>query len=206
MRIRHDVSIAVAVGVGVVVAASLGSNPSPSPSQQLAQGANALTRLFPKDYAFSVGQCVKHRGKNDPAPGDSIAAEPCASGAAFGRVIGVYADGGSFLGGPNKCSKEADSVVSTGKFGSNIVCIRYLNGPHPSQPGRGGGSLRVGDCIVDPGGPIEGRCGPGLPKVIALVAHDSQCPSRTVLRLRDDVNSRTICLFGSRRAWGRVSP
>lgn len=205
MRIRPDVSIAVAVGVGVAVAGSLSSNPSPTPNEQLAQGAKALARLFPKDRAFSVGQCVKHRGKDDPGPGDPIANEPCASGAAFGRVIGVYADAGSAWGGPNKCSKEADSGVSTGRFGGHVVCIRYLKGPHPSQPGTGGGSLRVGDCIVDPGGPTEGRCGPGVPRVIALAAHDSQCPSRTVLRLHD-VNSRTICLFGSRRAWLRVAP
>ncbi len=136
MRIGPGVSIAVAVGVGVSVAGGLRSDPGPNPNQQLAQAAKDLARAFPKDRAFSVGQCVKHRGKDAPGPKDPIANEPCASSDAFGRVIGVYADAGSAWGGPNKCSKQADSVVSIGKFGGHIVCIRYLKGPHPSQPGR----------------------------------------------------------------------
>jgi hypothetical protein len=50
-------------------------------------------------------------------------------------------------------------------------CLRRLEPPHPGDRGRGGGILRVGDCVGDPGaGPPGEEAACGSPRDWATVA------------------------------------
>lgn len=61
-----------------------------------------------------------------------------------------------------------------------IICARNLAGPHPGDPGAGGGQVARGDCLADTG--LETPCaigGQASVKVLDLVKRPEDCPSAT---------------------------
>jgi hypothetical protein len=109
----------------------------------------------------------------DPAQSTPVAALPCASADAASEIIKVVGEGR----GPRDCPTSTDGIVRVPTGGS--VCLRNRAGPHPSVPGKGGGILRVGDCIYvgDDSDPVERPCydrnGPG--KIKSFLKKKSQC-------------------------------
>jgi len=79
-----------------------------------------------------------------------------------------------------------------------VLCVRYLSGEHPGDPGRGGGALRVGDCVPpDNELALEISCADkeAAHRVVARVKARQQCP-RVAFRWRDIQTSATpvLCL------------
>lgn len=77
-------------------------------------------------------------------PAVGINAVPCTDGTAEARILKIV--NGEESAALETCPKETDALrePSAGIW----ACIRNLKGPHPGEPGKGGGILRVGDCIL----------------------------------------------------------
>lgn len=150
-----------------------GRHATAAPSTRSAAPAAAPTA------AWTVGQCVNVRfdGTAD-TPQSGAVALPCAAGAAgtaipFAQIIKVTAENKGLL----DCPSRTDGIVDAPAGGQ--VCVRNLTAPHPADPGKGGGILRVGDCIYAHGHaqPVERKCydrhGPG--KIKSLLKKKSRC-------------------------------
>jgi hypothetical protein len=133
----------------------------------------------------AVGGCV-----TEPS-GDMLRAVDCAGSEAFARVAASVRERSGA-----ECPVDTDSVAAgTGR----MLCLVNLRAPHPGAPGGGGGVIRAGDCVDNPGtGRTEERvCGDGgfYAKVLARVEHTSQCrpPAAEAVALRD-VRRPVVCL------------
>jgi hypothetical protein len=122
--------------------------------------------------AWVVGQCVSvsFDGRSEPP---TAAALPCSAPGAASEIIKVVGEGR----GPLDCTSRTDGILRPPTGGS--VCLRNRAGPHPGDPGKGGGILRVGDGFyaADGSDPEERPCydrhGPG--KIRSLLKKKSQC-------------------------------
>lgn len=123
----------------------------------------------PAPVTFAVGQCV-------PAPGAAgRVGLDCGSPEAFGKVTAtVPGTGGA------ECPIDTDEVLTT-TAAAATACVRALRPPHAGDPGQGGGVIRVGDCVGNPGTgrtaeqPCARRGYYG--QVVARVDTASQCAS-----------------------------
>jgi hypothetical protein len=126
---------------------------------------------------FTEGACVRPADVEDryrPAA--------CSDPAAVGKVIAVVP--GGFAPSAAPCPDPSD-VVATSSF-LQTVCVRNLRGPHPGDPGQGGGVLRPGDCVVDVDEYTmaldpEVACADthAAYRVLARVPGAARCPSKT---------------------------
>jgi hypothetical protein len=138
----------------------------------------------------AVGGCVA-----EPS-GEMLRAADCTAHEAYARVTGSVRDRSG-----KECPADTDLMAaSTGR----MLCLVTLRAPHPGAPGGGGGVIRAGDCVDNPG---TGRteeliCGDGgyYAKVLARVDHTSQCrpPAAEALALQD-VGKPVVCLQPSAR-------
>lgn len=108
---------------------------------------------------------------------DRVTRVACSSAEARARLLEITAFDGS---GARPCPPLTDDIVPMVDAVTEYGCLRRLAPPHPSDPGRGGGILRVGDCVVDPDtGPPgqEAPCGSGRDwaTVAALAASPARC-------------------------------
>jgi hypothetical protein len=126
---------------------------------------------------FKEGDCVR------PAEiKDRYRPAACSDSAAVGKVIAVVPGGFSAAVAP--CPDPSDVVATSSLL--QTVCVRNLRGPHPGDPGRGGGVLRPGDCIVDVDrytialDPEVACADPRAAfQVLARVAGTARCPTGT---------------------------
>ncbi|MER5971462.1 hypothetical protein ABT112_17295 [Streptomyces sp. NPDC002055] len=131
---------------------------------------------------------------------------PCGSARAVARVLTRRPDGPADAG--PRCPARTDFVLRVsarlpdrdengdGSVAQGYACMRRLTGPHPGDPGGGGGPRTlVGDCVTVQqhlrGGRsrvVETACeGPGPEpryRVTAAVRDGSACPPATALRVR----------------------
>ena len=126
----------------------------------------------------TVGDCFR------PVNGDAVTEQKasCRSSTADIRVTAVVSS--LTAGGGEQCPEDTDAVLNGNELGdvASIVCAVGLRAPHPGAPGLGGGILRTGDCVADPGAVgttlEEQPCGrPGQLTVLGRVAADAACPA-----------------------------
>lgn len=69
---------------------------------------------------------------------------PCATPAARSSVLKLVPDD------PARCPADTDGTLDdpTAAQPSRVACVRNRTAPHPGDPGKGGGVLRVGDCTL----------------------------------------------------------
>ncbi|WP_344942192.1 LppU/SCO3897 family protein [Actinomadura miaoliensis] len=112
----------------------------------------------------------------------------CKSDEAKGRVTKVLRTGQGTFGGFNfsaeGCPDDSDGGarvrVSAKETQYWDVCVRNLKGPHPGDPGMGGGQLGPGDCISNSiafNREVPCSSADWYGKVIARVATEAQCPA-----------------------------
>ncbi|MDN3354222.1 hypothetical protein [Actinomadura sp. DC4] len=117
-----------------------------------------------------AGQCVTASFEGDTEPTGPSAALPCTAPGAAGQIIKVVTH-------LRDCPSRTDGTIQAPAGGA--VCVRNVAAPHPADPGKGGGILRVGDCIYsdDDAEPKERPCydrqGPG--KIRSFLRKKSQC-------------------------------
>jgi hypothetical protein len=159
--------VAVLAVMGLLTACS--GSPSPAPRTP----SPVVSRPVPSPTAaWVVGQCVSASfdGKSEPP---TAAALPCTAPGAASEIIKVVGEDR----GPLDCTSRTDGILRAPTGGS--VCLRNRTAPHPGDPGKGGGILRVGDCFyaADGSAPEERPCydrhGPG--KIRSFLKKKSQC-------------------------------
>lgn len=174
-------------GVGVVVAAAANRGPSGAVT---ADDCIDVSFGMERDNTFGVGQ---------PSDIPGSLRVKCDDGTAEGKVVKVVdersVNSSAHQSRPQpECPDGTDGVanVQTDRE-SEIVymaCVRNLKGPHPGDPGAGGGSLGVGDCVSG----ARGTAGREVPcsgddwygKLIGRVDTEQSCPAETqeVLKLK----------------------
>jgi hypothetical protein len=113
----------------------------------------------------------------------------CSAPQAQARVLATTAFDGS---GARPCPLPTDDIVPMVDAVTEYGCLRRLKPPHPGEPGRGGGVLRVGDCVVDPDTGAPGREAPcGSAKDWATVAAITVNPARCARSAVDFVTRPT---------------
>jgi hypothetical protein len=122
----------------------------------------------------------------------------CSSAEARARLLATTAFDGS---GARPCPTLTDDIVPMVDSVAEYGCLRRLVPPHPGDRGRGGGILRVGDCVVDPDtGPPgqEAPCGSGRDwaTVAALAASPARCapPAVDFTTRPADSSDPIVCL------------
>ncbi|GIH91487.1 hypothetical protein ACFFMN_30450 [Planobispora siamensis] len=75
--------------------------------------------------------------------------------------------------------QKADAETSA-RRSDRTACVRNLRGPHPGDPGRGGGVLRAGDCLTLREGERPCSAKDWYGKVLAVVERSSACPRRSL--------------------------
>ncbi|GAA4135785.1 hypothetical protein GCM10022416_18780 [Actinomadura keratinilytica] len=112
----------------------------------------------------------------------------CKSDQAKGRITKVLRAGEGTFGGftfsSEGCPDDSDGGARVRVSDTDTrywdVCVRNLKGPHPGDPGMGGGQIGPGDCIsgeVAFNREVPCSSSDWYGKVIARVAQESQCPS-----------------------------
>ncbi|MFD7813857.1 hypothetical protein ACFV6E_13045 [Streptomyces sp. NPDC059785] len=174
-------------------------NPSTAPRQGGVAGTHASgPSPHPYGSAFlGVDECSSfgRRGTAD------VTEVPCTSERAAARVVARH-DGGAADGPP--CPATTDFVLhisearpaadedGDGTVPQGYACMRALEGPHPGDPGGGGGPHTiVGDCVYGAGGGQvrETACDGGGARqpeyeVTEAVTDRRRCPAETVLYVR----------------------
>jgi hypothetical protein len=150
---------------GLLAACSGDPSSASSPRPAVAKAAPSPTA------AWAAGQCVtvSFDGGAGPAQTKPATALPCSAPGAAAQIIKV-------VSAVRDCPSRTDGMLGTPAGGQ--ACVRNLAGPHPGDPGKGGGILLVGDCIYSTGAqPVERPCydrhGPG--KIKSFLRKKSQC-------------------------------
>jgi hypothetical protein len=145
-------------------------------------------------------------GRDEPAPlgncallkNERAARVACSSPEAEARLLAVTSFGGS---GAGQCPLLTDDILPMVDAVTEYGCLRRLTPPHPGDPGRGGGILRAGDCVADPGaGPPgqEAPCGSARDwaTVAATAVNRAHCTPPAVDFLTRPTNSSKpiLCL------------
>jgi hypothetical protein len=122
----------------------------------------------------------------------------CSSREAEARVLAVTALGDA---GAEPCPLPTDDIVPMVDAVTEYGCLRRLEPPHPGDPGRGGGIVRVGDCVGDPdAGPPGQEAACGSPRdwatVAAIAVNRAHCAAPAVDFLTRPTNSSKpiLCL------------
>jgi hypothetical protein len=116
--------------------------------------------------SFTVGGCVRLTAQPTvirSIPGGpairaraEYAAARCGDGAAYAKITKMGAGTAvPSLNGDETleklgCAIDTDEVAQVkGPYGlpGQLACLRRLKGPHPGDPGQGGGLVRAGDCV-----------------------------------------------------------
>ncbi len=90
------------------------------------------------DEPLRLGDCVRR----EDTVGTRYVRVRCTDFRAYGNVIGVVKGSPT---GTEACAADTDFFASQP---AAVVCLRQLSGPHPGDPGRGGGVYRSGDCVT----------------------------------------------------------
>jgi hypothetical protein len=147
------------------------------------------------EQTWAVGHCARPAAavnRNGPAYEPAGCGDPHATG----RIIKVI-NSGTFFNEPN-CPDQTDLIVSVGL--GETACLRNLRPPHPGDPGQGGGVLRVGDCIGDPGmgavSEVPCRGGQWYGKVVGRGKTAAGCPAAQTMETAelDDSPRPVLCL------------
>ncbi len=111
---------------------------------------------------WRAGACVRREEQ-------AVALTRCS--AASGRVLAI---GAARRGVEPPCPVDTDEFTAIS--GGRVACVRELAGPHPGDPGQGGGLLRAGDCVTRAG--EEWPCArPGwYGRVVARTTSVRSCP------------------------------
>jgi hypothetical protein len=115
-----------------VLAVRLGYVPGPG----TATAANAQAK--DRAEALRVGDCVRAK-KGEPGAYVEVA---CSDGRPAGTVVGLVDGPPTATEG---CAEETDFFALQRV---QVVCLRRVSGPHPGDPGQGGGVYRPGDCVA----------------------------------------------------------
>jgi hypothetical protein len=120
----------------------------------------------PKAAAWQVGSCVKQTAgptsippSTDPEKKRVMEAqrkfEPvdCGDSTALSKIeaLGVKVDTGEKTPADDGCPANTDEayvIQGIAAGASQVVCARLLKGPHPGDPGEGGGKVVTGDCVT----------------------------------------------------------
>jgi hypothetical protein len=122
----------------------------------------------------------------------------CSSPEARARLLATTTFDGS---GARPCPPATDDMVPIADAVTEYACLRRLAPPHPADPGRGGGILRVGDCVVDPdtgppGAEAPCRSARDWATVAAITVNPARCPRPAVdfLTRPTDSSQPIVCL------------
>jgi hypothetical protein len=133
----------------------------------------------------TVGSCVARPGQ------DLLQPVPCDAAAAFAKVAAAL---------PNQAGAECPAVTDDiASPSGTLLCLVNLRAPHPGAAGAGGGVIRPGDCIANPGGgrTVERPCAqPGYyASVVARVDRVNQCAAPAAESVSLKVAARPVaCL------------
>ncbi|MFC4587587.1 hypothetical protein [Sphaerisporangium corydalis] len=130
--------------------------------------------------SWDKGRCLDVVAVEDtPGPAGVV---PCESPGARSKIIALAANAPAGCPPPTDASREVPAAA--GGTEGRGACLRNLAGPHAGDPGKGGGILRVGDCvyIAEPSDtkdthpqerPCTDKWGPG--KIYGFYKKKSQC-------------------------------
>ncbi|MFC1429328.1 hypothetical protein ACEZDB_01470 [Streptacidiphilus sp. N1-3] len=189
-------------------ARQLKRTPGASPATR-ASGRTAQARRAPAATGYDARLGAESAAGSAPdflPLGACAAADPSAGAGAYQQVrcdaptatatvVGRFPAGGSVAACPPATDFALQLTTTNGSGGgsgtaarpSGIACLRNLHGPHPGDPGGGGGiGIVPGDCLYLADGTRvqETACdgsGPHAPdyRVNSLVARESDCPAGT---------------------------
>jgi hypothetical protein len=133
----------------------------------------------------------------------------CTDPHAISRIValGATPDVLGNLKGDSGCPDDTDQIFKSGDGIQNgpLACARNLTGPHPGDPGGGGGpKIIVGDCVeVSPGGganlsnvwelPCDWKDG-HFGKVVARPATPAECPADTTISRLPAIDGALVCI------------
>ncbi|GLW97674.1 hypothetical protein [Microtetraspora sp. NBRC 16547] len=144
------------ITAGVVIALVVGVG------AVVAAGRETATAPASSPLAWADGACVRR------------------TGARVGLVLCDRATGqvNRIAEHPPQCPADTDEFVSLGS--GRTACVRNVDGPHPGDPGSGGGVLRAGDCVAIRGGERPCAAGDWYGRVTSVTDTARQCPLGTV--------------------------
>lgn len=144
----------------------------------------------PATYALEPGQVqemacadptalgkVLYRGKTSLRP---FSSPYCPDGA--DGVLGIAARTG------NEAERAGSSDILRYATAPRYVCVRYLKGPHPGDPGGGGMEIRVGDCLSGTGTYRETACdsSEATYKIVKQTSKGQSCPQKNDILVSTD--------------------
>jgi hypothetical protein len=142
--------------------------------------------------AVAVGGCVARPGQ------DLLQPVACSDARAFARVVAAVPDQTG-----SECPVETDDIA---RPGGSLLCLVSLRAPHPGTPGLGGGVIRSGDCIANPGSgtTMERPCAQSgvYATVLARVDRLEQCATPAAESVRLQVGAHPVACLRSRAKVG----
>ncbi|MBO3746774.1 hypothetical protein J5X84_11915 [Streptosporangiaceae bacterium NEAU-GS5] len=124
-------------GEGTTDAGATG--PQTRTSAQVPATTAPVQEPSPSPLPWDKGQCVNANATAEVPSFDGVTVVPCESATAKAKILAL-------AGNPARtCPKDTDGFARSS--GQDTACIRNLAGPHPGDPGKGGGILRTGDCV-----------------------------------------------------------
>lgn len=204
------------LGVGVAVLAQRSGNdpqpaagssgqPSGTPTTAPGQGGTpdwgvgACVRMVSGPTDAQLARIKDRQFRDQLAAARRYAPVDCADGQAVAKITklgGTTGSNGRVV--DSGCPPDTDLLLGKTTLrtaGSQIYCARNLAGPHPGDPGNGGGDLMAGDCVVVSSSNgvrvtndeiYDVPCDSGYyAKVLATGATTAACPAaQTLSRLR----------------------
>ncbi|WP_125806130.1 hypothetical protein [Actinoplanes sp. ATCC 53533] len=173
--------------------ASLSPSPSPSPSPYKDNDDVFLAMgdcYGPATFALEPGQ-VQEMACDDPAALGKVRYRSKTSLSLYGSPY-CPADADGVLGIAARTGNEADRAGSSDILryatAPRYVCVRYLKGPHPGDPGGGGMEIRVGDCLSGTGTYREVACdgGGATYKIVKQTLKGQSCPRKNDILVSTD--------------------